>query len=139
VQYRARVEDFDFDVTSVRLSMSNTPGDTLRSNFTSQAAATKGSYNFAGISNPAADALVDKVIEAKTRAEMVIACRALDRVVRAGFYWIPQWYNPEHRLAYWDMFAHPKTQPRYPRGVPTVWATTWWYDRDKTAKLDKAG
>jgi microcin C transport system substrate-binding protein len=139
VQYRARVEDFDFDVTSMRLSMSYTPGDTLRSNFTSQAAATKGSYNFAGISSPAVDALVDKVIEAKTRAEMATACRALDRVVRAGFYWIPQWYNPEHRLAYWDMFAHPKTQPRYPRGVPTVWATTWWYDRDKTAKLDKAG
>jgi microcin C transport system substrate-binding protein len=139
VQYRARVEDFDFDVTSVRLSMSNTPGDALRSNFTSQAAATKGSYNFAGISNPAVDALVDKVIVAKTRLEMVIACRALDRVVRAGFYWIPQWYNPEHRLAYWDMFAHPKTHPRYPHGVPTVWATTWWYDRDKPAKLEKAG
>jgi microcin C transport system substrate-binding protein len=139
VQYRARVEDFDFDVTSVRLSMSNTPGDALRSNFTSQAAATKGSYNFAGISNPAADALVDKVVEAKTRAEMVTACRALDRVVRAGFYWIPQWYNPAHWLAYWDMFAHPKTHPRYPHGVPTVWATTWWYDRDKTAKLEKAG
>jgi microcin C transport system substrate-binding protein len=139
VQYRARVEDFDFDITSVRLSLSNTPGDALRSNFTSQAAATKGSYNFAGISNPAVDALVDKVIEAKTRAEMVIACRALDRVVRAGFYWIPQWYNPQHWLAYWDMYDHPNTHPRYPHGVPTVWATTWWYDRDKTAKLEKAG
>jgi microcin C transport system substrate-binding protein len=139
VQYRARVEDFDFDVTSVRLSMSYTPGDALRSNFTAQAAATKGSYNFAGISNPAVDALVDKVIEAKTRTEMVTACRALDRVVRAGFYWIPQWYNPEHWLAYWDMFAHPKTQPRYPRGVPSIWATTWWHDRDKAAKLEKAG
>src|SRR5260370_16033997 len=100
VQYRARVEDFDFDVTVVRLSLSNTPGDALRTNFTSQAAATKGSYNFAGISNPAVDALVDKVIEAKTRPEMVIACRALDRVVRAGFYWIPHWYNPDHLLAY---------------------------------------
>jgi microcin C transport system substrate-binding protein len=139
VQYRARVEDFDFDVTMERLSLSNTPGDALRSNFTSQAAATKGSYNFAGISNPAVDALVDKVIEAKTRAEMVTACRALDRVVRAGFYWIPQWYNPAHRLAYWDVFAHPKTNPRYPRGLPPIWATTWWYDRDKAAKLEKSG
>jgi len=85
------------------------------------------------------DALVDKVIEAKTRPEMVIACRALDRVVRAGFYWIPHWYNPDHRLAYWDVFGHPKTHPRYPRGVPAVWATTWWYDRDKAAKLEKSG
>ncbi len=80
VQYRARVEDFNFDVTSVRLIMSNTPGDALRTNFTSQAAATKGSYNFAGMADPAVDALVDKIIEAKTRPEMVIACRALDRV-----------------------------------------------------------
>jgi microcin C transport system substrate-binding protein len=139
VQYRARVEDFDFDVTVVRLSLSTTPGDALRTNFTSQAAATKGSYNFAGISNPAVDALVDKVIEAKTRPEMVIACRALDRVVRAGFYWIPHWYNPNHRLAYWDVFRHPGTYPRYPRGVPAVWPTTWWYDRDKAAKLEKSG
>jgi microcin C transport system substrate-binding protein len=139
VQYRARVEDFDFDVTMERLSLSNTPGDALRTNFTSQAAATKGSYNFSGISNPAVDALVDKVIEAKTRVEMVTACRALDRVVRAGFYWIPQWYNPAHRLAYWNVFAHPKTNPRYPRGLPPIWATTWWYDRDKAAKLEKSG
>jgi microcin C transport system substrate-binding protein len=139
VQYRARVEDFNFDVTSVRLIMSNTPGDTLRTNFTSQAAATKGSYNFAGMADPAVDALVDKIIEAKTRPEMVTACRALDRVVRAGFYWIPQWYNPVHRLAYWDVFGHPKTHPRYTRGIPTIWATTWWYDRDKAAKLEKSG
>jgi microcin C transport system substrate-binding protein len=139
VQYRARVEDFDFDVTVERLSLSTTPGDALRTNFTSQAAATKGSYNLAGIADPAVDALVDKVIAANTRAEMVTACRALDRVVRAGFYWIPQWYNPSHRLAYWDVFDHSKTNPRYPRGVPSFWATTWWYDRDKAAKLEKQG
>jgi microcin C transport system substrate-binding protein len=140
VQYRARVEDFDFDVMMERLSFStNTPGEALRPNFSSQAAATKGSYNFAGITDPAVDALVDKVIEAKTRPDMVTACRALDRVVRAGMYWIPQWYNPEHRLAYWDVFAHAKTHPRYPRGIPIIWATTWWYDRDKAAKVEKAG
>jgi microcin C transport system substrate-binding protein len=139
VQYRARLEDFDFDVTSFRLSLSSTPGETLRPNFTSQAAATKGSYNFAGIANPAVDALVDKVIEAKTRSELVTACRALDRVVRAGFYWIPQWYNPLHRLAYWDVFSHPSVHPRYTRGIPSIWATTWWYDRDKAAKLEKQG
>jgi microcin C transport system substrate-binding protein len=140
VQYRARVQDFDFDVTVERLSFStNTPGEALRPNFTSQAAATKGSYNLAGIADLAVDALVDKVIEAKTRPEMVIACRALDRVVRAGMYWIPQWYNPSHRLAYWDVFDHPKTHPRYPRGIPPIWPTTWWYDRDKAAKLEKSG
>jgi microcin C transport system substrate-binding protein len=140
VQYRARVEDFDFDVTPERLAtFSTTPGDSLRNYFSSRAAATKGSYNLAGMANPAIDALVDKIIEAKTRAEVVIACRALDRVVRAGFYWIPHWYNPNHRLAYWDVFGHPETSPRFRRRLPENWATTWWYDRDKAAKLEKAG
>jgi microcin C transport system substrate-binding protein len=70
---------------------------------------------------------------------MVIACRALDRVIRAGMYWIPQWYNPSHRLAYWDVFDHPMAHPRYPRGIPSVWATIWWYDRAKAAKLERSG
>jgi microcin C transport system substrate-binding protein len=140
VQYRARVQDFDFDVTVQRFNLStNTPGDALRTYFTSQTAATKGSFNLSGISHPAIDELVNKVIEAKRRAEMVIACRALDRVVRAGMYWIPQWYNPNHRLAYWDVYGHHKTHARYPRGLPEIWATTWWYDHDKAAKLEKSG
>ena len=80
--------------------MSPTPGDSLRPYFTSHAAATKGSYNLAGVANPAIDALVDKAIGAETRADLTIACRALDRVFRAGRYWVPQWYrtNPPDRL-----------------------------------------
>jgi microcin C transport system substrate-binding protein len=139
VQFRARVEGFDFDVTIERFNLSTTPGDALRTYFTSQAAATKGSFNLAGMANPAIDDLVNKVIEAKTRPEMVIACRALDRVVRAGMYWIPQWYNPSHRLAYWDVYGRPKTNVRYPRGIPEIWVTTWWYDREKATKLEKSG
>ena len=93
VQYRARVEDFDFDMTIERFSMSATPGDSLRPFFSSQAAATKGSYNLAGIANPAIDALIEKIIGADNRAELTIACRAFDRVFRAGRYWVPQWYR----------------------------------------------
>jgi microcin C transport system substrate-binding protein len=140
VQYRARVEDFDFDVTTERLAtFSTAPGDALRNYFSSRAATTKGSYNLAGMNSPAIDALLDKAIEATTRADVVIACRALDRVIRAGFYWIPHWYNPSHRLAYWDVFGHPKTNPGYRRRSPENWATTWWYDRDKAAKVERAG
>jgi microcin C transport system substrate-binding protein len=139
VQYRARVEDFDFDVTIERFSLTTTPGDALRNNFSSLAATTKGSFNLAGMASPAIDALVDKIIEAKTRPELVIACRALDRLIRAGFYWIPHWYNPAHRLAYWDVFGHPKTSPPYSRGIPETWAVTWWHDRDKAAKIEKSG
>jgi microcin C transport system substrate-binding protein len=139
VQYRARVDDFDFDVTVERFNFSTTPGDSLRAYFSSQAADTKGSFNLAAIANPAIDALIDRVIAANTRPELVIACRALDRVIRAGFYWIPQWYNPTHRLAYWDVFDHPKTHPRYPRGLPEMWESIWWYDRDKAARMQRTG
>ena len=135
VQYRARVESFDFDVTIQRMSMSPTPGDSLRPYFSSQAAATKGSYNLAGVANPAIDALVDKAIDAETRADLTHACRALDRVFRAGRYWIPQWYRASHTIAYWDMFAHPAKPPKYAgTGAPEI----WWADPAKTTNAVNA-
>ena len=135
VQYRARVDAFDFDITVERFSFSATPGDLLRTFFSSQAAATKGTQNLAGIADPAVDALVDIIIAAKTRAELTAACKALDRVIRAGRYWIPHWYKASHWIAYWDVFGWPATKPRYFRGIPE----TWWYDRDKAAKLEQRG
>jgi microcin C transport system substrate-binding protein len=118
-----------------RMGFSSTPGDSLRTYFSSQAAKTNGTENLAGIADPAIDALIDKIIEAKSRPELMIACRVLDRILRANFYWISHWYNPNHRIAYWDVFGQPKTHPRYSRGIPE----TWWYDRDKAAKLERAG
>ena len=135
VQYRKRVDDFDFDITVDRFSFSSTPGDSLRTYFTSQAAAIKGSLNHAGIADPVVDALVDIIIAAKTRDELTTACRALDRVIRAGRYWIPHWYKASHWVAFWDVFGRPAAQPRYFRGIPD----TWWYDRDKAAKLEQKG
>ena len=135
VQYRARVEDFDFDMTIERFSMSATPGDAMRPFFSSQAAATKGSYNLAGVSNPAIDALIEKIIGANTRAELTVACRAFDRVFRAGRYWVPQWYQTSHRVAYWDLFGHPEKPPRYAQGVGAP--ENWWTDPDKTAKAEQ--
>jgi len=135
VQYRARVDGFDFDITVERFSFSSTPGDSLRTYLSSQAAATKGSQNLAGIADPAIDKLIDAIIAANSREEMVTACRALDRVIRAGRYWIPHWFKASHWIAYWDVFNRPAAQPRYFRGIPD----TWWYDRDKAAKLDRKG
>ena len=135
VQYRKRVDDFDFDITVERFGFSETPGDSLRTYFSSQAAATKGSQNRAGIADPTVDALIDIIIAAKTREELTTACKALDRVIRAGRYWIPHWYKASHWIAYWDLFGRPAAKPRYFRGIPE----TWWYDRDKAAKLEKAG
>ncbi len=135
VQFRKRVDDFDFDVVVQRFSFSSTPGDSLRSYFSSQAAALKGSQNLAGISDQVVDALIERVISAQTRSDLVTACKALDRVIRAGRYWIPHWYKASHWLAYWDVFGRPREKPRYARGIPE----TWWYDRDKAVRLEQRG
>jgi microcin C transport system substrate-binding protein len=135
VQFRKRVDDFDFDLMVQRFNFSSTPGDSLRSYFSSQAAALKGSQNLAGISDPVIDALIERIIAADSRAKLVTACKALDRVIRAGRYWVPHWYSASHRIAYWDVFGRPATKPRYARGIPE----TWWYDRDKAAAIEQRG
>jgi microcin C transport system substrate-binding protein len=136
VQYRARVENFDFDITIERFSMSSTPGDSMRPYLTSQAAATRGSFNLAGVSDPVVDALVEKIIGAGSREDLTTACRVLDRVLRAGRYWVPQWYRNTHPIAYWDIFGRPDKPPRYSQGVgaPDV----WWVDPAKAAKAEPA-
>jgi microcin C transport system substrate-binding protein len=141
VQYHAREEDFDFDVLIQRFSMSATPGDALRPFFSSQAAATKGSYNLAGIANPVIDALIEKIIDADNRADLTTACRAFDRVFRAGRYWVPQWYRANHPLAYWDVFDHPTNLPRYQidnYSSSLGERTLWWVDAAKAAKPEQS-
>ena len=130
-QYQQRLKDFDFDITTERYQMRNTPGVELRSYFGSQAAKMDGSLNLAGISDPAVDALIERVIAAKSREELNTAARALDRVLRAGHYWVPHWYKASNNIAYWDKFSRPATKPRFDRGI----LDTWWYDEAKAAKL----
>jgi microcin C transport system substrate-binding protein len=133
-QYQRRLKTFDFDITTERYSMRNTPGVELANYFGSKAASIDGSLNLAGISDPAVDALIDKVIAAKSRDELETAARALDRVLRAGHYWVPHWYKASNNIAYWDKFSRPETKPRFDRGV----LDTWWYDTEKAAKLASA-
>jgi microcin C transport system substrate-binding protein len=124
-QFQLRMQTFDFDITVQRFSTSSTPGESLRSFFSSDAAKLQGSRNLSGISDPAIDALIERIVEAKTREQLTFACRALDRVLRAGHYWIPQWNKGTHWIAYWDVFARPKEKPRYGRAIPE----TWWRAR----------
>jgi microcin C transport system substrate-binding protein len=136
VQYKKREDDFDFDVIIQRFSFSSTPGDSLRSYLSSQSAKMMGSQNLAGIADPVIDALIEKIIAANDRPTLVTACKALDRVIRAGRYWVPQWYKASHWVAYWDVFNRPAAKkPKYARGVPE----TWWYDQAKAAKLEQRG
>lgn len=131
-QMQSRRKDFDFDLISLRFQTSSTPGDGLRTFFSSQAAAIKGSYNLAGVADPVIDALIEQVIAAADRKTLTIACRALDRVIRSGRYWVPHWYKGTHWVAYWDIFSHMPQKPRYIRGV----VETWWYDAAKAAKTN---
>jgi microcin C transport system substrate-binding protein len=130
-QYQARMNAFDFDMTVRRYSLGSTPGEGIKRMLGSHAASINGSNNIAGITSPAVDALLDKIVAASTRQELTILCRVLDRVVRAERAWVPQWFKGNHWLAVWDVFGHPDTKPRYGRGAPE----TWWWDAEKAKKI----
>jgi microcin C transport system substrate-binding protein len=137
VQYQKRSDEFDFDVTGRNLGGSLTPGDGLRGVYSSEAARRNGSSNASGIANPAVDALLEIVSRAKTREEMTVACRALDRVLRSLRSMIPGWHNDSAWMAYWDIFGKPERPPQY---APTssfmgVVSNTWWYDQEKAKKI----
>ncbi|MDP4001950.1 extracellular solute-binding protein [Methylobacterium sp. NEAU K] len=132
-QYQARLNDFDFDVTPRRYSSGVTPGAELRETYGSRAAATKGSNNLSAIADPAVDALLTAIADAKSRADLTTACRALDRVLRAGRYWVPMWYANTHRLALWDVYGRPAHPPKYDLGAPA----TWWLDADRAKRIGR--
>jgi microcin C transport system substrate-binding protein len=130
-QYERRVKSFDFDVATQRYALRLTPGVELRGYWGSEAAKTDGSFNLPGIADPVVDTLIDKVMAAKSRAELVTATHAIDRVLRAGHYWVPHWYKASYGIAYWNKYSRPAVQPKYDAGI----LDTWWYDADKAAKL----
>jgi len=132
-QYERRMKSFDFDMTTQRYALRLTPGVEIKSYWGSEAAGMDGSFNLAGIKDPVIDALIDKVLEARSRAELLTATRAIDRVLRTGHYWVPHWYKASHTLAFWNKFSRPKIKPNYDPGV----IDTWWYDPEKAAKLTK--
>jgi microcin C transport system substrate-binding protein len=114
---------------------STTPGVEMKNSYSSQAATTPGSRNIAGISSPAIDALLDRIARADNRADLTIACRALDRILRAGRYWVPMWYSGKARIAYWDVFSRPAQTPKFGTGAPA----TWWWDEEKAKRLGMQG
>ena len=130
-QYKARTDAFDYDVVTAANGGSSTPGAELKVAFTSEAAARQGSRNLAGVSDPVVDALIETISDAKSRQQLNTACRALDRVLRAGHYWVPMWYRDTAWVAYWDAFARPERQPRLGVGAPG----TWWWDEAKAKAI----
>ncbi len=130
-QYQRRFKSYDFDVVTSRFVLRLTPGVELRNYWSARAAGLEGSNNVGGIESPAVDALIERVVGAKSRVELTTAAKALDRVLRAGHYWVPHWFSGKHRIAYWNRFSRPAVKPRYDRGV----LDTWWLDAAKAAKL----
>jgi microcin C transport system substrate-binding protein len=130
-QYQDRLKNFDFDMVSSRFSGDLTPGTSLRIFFGTASANAPGSYNMSGVGSPEIDALIDKVVLAKSREDLNIAGRALDRVLRAEHFWVPNWHKGSYWIAYWDKFGRPAIKPKYDRGI----IDTWWYDPAKAEKL----
>lgn len=131
VQYTNRTRSFDFDITTAVWPQSLSPGNEQREFWGTQAAQREGSRNLAGISDPAVDALIDRIIFAKDRDELVAATKALDRVLLAHNYVVPQWTSLNQRTARWDRYIHPQTMPRY---GGAAFPTVWWYDDAKAGK-----
>jgi microcin C transport system substrate-binding protein len=131
-QYENRLRQWDFDIITTSWPQSLSPGNEQRGFWGSQAADQPGSRNLIGIKNPAVDTLIDRVIFAKSRAELVAATRALDRVLLWNFYVVPQWTYGKQRTARWDRFGHPETMPKY---GASAFPSIWWWDAAKAAKV----
>jgi microcin C transport system substrate-binding protein len=132
-QYQDRLKNFDFDMISSRFSSDVTPGVGLRVFFGSASARAPGSFNLSGVASPVIDGLIEKVVAAKSRQELDVAGRALDRVLRAEHFWVPNWSKASYWVAHWDVFGRPAIKPKYDRGI----IDTWWYDRDKAQKIGR--
>ena len=133
-QYTDRTRNFDFDIITDQFPMSLEPGSGLKQYFGSQTA-DDSVFNSMGIKSEGIDALIDQVVNATEKDTLKTSVRALDRALRAYRFWVPQWYNATHRVAYWDMYEHPKSIAPYALGQLDY----WWYDSEKADALKAAG
>ncbi|MBR0792453.1 ABC transporter substrate-binding protein [Bradyrhizobium manausense] len=133
-QYENRTRDWDFDIVTNSWGESQSPGNEQREFWSSKSADVAGSRNIGGIKNPAIDKLIERLIYAKDRDDLVAATKALDRVLLWNHYVVPQWTYTKVRTARWDRFGRPTELPKYGQsGFPFV----WWYDADKAARIAK--
>jgi microcin C transport system substrate-binding protein len=130
-QYERRETSFDYDIIVDGFPQSMSPGNEQRDFWGSAAADHEGSRNTIGIKNPVIDSLIDKLIAAKDRAELVAMTRALDRVLLWNYYVVPQWYNSNEWIAAWDIFGRPAKLP----SLTTAFSQVWWIDPAKQQAL----
>ncbi|HYI30382.1 MAG TPA: extracellular solute-binding protein [Bradyrhizobium sp.] len=133
-QYENRLRSWDFDIVVSSWPQSLSPGNEQREFWGSQAADMAGSRNILGIKNPAIDKLIERLIFAKGRDDLIAATKALDRVLLWNHYVVPQWTYNKSRTARWDRFGRPAELPKYGQ---SAFPSIWWYDADKAAKIGK--
>ncbi len=129
-QYQKRMETFDFDMVVQTFGQSLSPGNEQRNFWGSDAADTDGSRNVVGIKNYAVDGLIESLINASDREELITITKALDRVLLWNYYVIPQWHISSYRVLYWDFFDQPKIKPKYSLGFDT-----WWINQNKFERI----
>jgi microcin C transport system substrate-binding protein len=132
-QYQTRIDAFDYDMTVDSMGQSLSPGNEQRDYFTCAKAREQGSQNVAGICDPAIDELVELVVNAPDREELIARTRALDRVLLHHNFVIPHWHSRTFRLAFWDKFGRPERNPKYGLGLDT-----WWIDSNRERALTEA-
>jgi len=133
-QYTRRLNVFDYDIIVSTFAQSDSPGNEQRDFWGSEAADREGSMNLIGIKDPAIDKLVDHIIFAKNREELVAATRALDRVLQWEDFVVPQWFSPDERIAYWNRYGQPEKLP----GLTPGFLQVWWYDQKLAEQLPGA-
>ena len=134
-QFQSRLEEFDFDMVGAAFSIGATPtAESMRQFFHSESVEKKGSRNYPGVAIPTLDKLIEQMAGVKSRDELVIYMKCIDRVLRAEQYWIPNWYSSSHRIAMWDMFGWKEELPGYAFPVESL----WWFDEEKAKKVGKA-
>ena len=130
-QYINRLRSFDFDMIIGSWGQSESPGNEQRSYWSSDAADSNASRNYAGIKDPVIDELIERLISAPTRESLIARTRALDRVLLWGHYMIPNWHLRKQRILYWDKYSRPEQPARF--GTST---DLWWFDPAKAARLE---
>ena len=136
-EYEERLRNFKFGMIVAGYPQSRSPGNEQRYMWGSEAADTPGTRNYMGIKNPALDELIDRIIKAKTRKELVINIQTLDRILTHQFYMVSHWYIAYDRAVFWNKFSRPKINPSQ-NSIANNILEWWWWDEQKVQKLKNA-
>ena len=136
-EFEQKVRNFNFDMIVTSFPQSRSPGNEQRDMWGSEAANTPGSRNHMGIQNPAIDELIEIIVQAKTRKELVTAIQAMDRILMHQFYIVPHWYISYDRVVYWNKISGPKKNPSQANILNNI-IEWWWWDEAKAKKLKAA-